>query len=217
MYQQSTLWEYSEVLEEEVSQQQAKGEPLSLPDGDILIYKNLFSSTESSTFFTNLLNDVNWQQDYIKLYGKSIPLPRLTAWYGDGDKSYTYSGIKMKPKSWTPTLLEIKSRIEKLAEMRFNSVLLNLYRNGKDSVAWHSDDELELGQNPPIGSVSFGGSRRFSLRHKHRKDLKIIDIDLTNGSFLLMKGATQHYWQHQIPKTAKIVQPRINLTFRVIF
>ncbi len=144
-----------------------------------------------------------------------MPLPRLTAWYGDEGKSYTYSGIEQHPDPWTPTLKLIKSKVEEILEVTFNTVLLNLYRDGKDSVSWHSDDELELGENPIIASVSFGAVRRFSLKHKISKDYKI-DLDLPNGSLLLMKGETQHFWQHQIAKTSKSVQPRINLTFRMI-
>ena len=151
----------------------------------------------------------------IKLYGKLVPIPRLTAWYGDSGKSYTYSKIAMSPEPWTPTLLAIKSKVEVLLGVQFNSVLLNFYRSGSDSVAWHSDDESELGENPVIGSVSFGGTRRFVFRHKYRKELNK-EVDLSHGTFLVMKGTTQHFWQHQIPKTVKKVEPRINLTFRVI-
>jgi alkylated DNA repair dioxygenase AlkB len=146
---------------------------------------------------------------------KLTPLPSLTAWYGDEGKSYTYSGIEQHPIPWTPTLFLIKTRIEKIAEVRFNSVLLNLYRDGRDSVAWHSNNESELGQNPVIGSVSFGATRRFSLKHKKNKEHEI-EIDLPHGTFLLMRGETQHYWRHQISKTTKDVRPRINLTFRII-
>ncbi|MGZ4044594.1 MAG: alpha-ketoglutarate-dependent dioxygenase AlkB family protein, partial [Bacteroidia bacterium] len=149
-------------------------------------------------------------------YGKMIDLPRLTAWYGENDKPYKYSGIPMNPHPWTSDLLRIKEKIEKEAGTEFSSVLLNLYRKGQDSVNWHSDDEKELGTNPVIGSVSFGETRVFQLKHKYDTKLKKIDIPLTHGSFLLMKGTTQHYWQHQIPKTTREIKPRINLTFRVI-
>ena len=121
----------------------------------------------------------------------------------------------MEPQRWTTTLIKIKSQIEDVTNTTFNSVLLNLYRDGKDSVVWHSDDEPELGKNPEIGSVSFGATRRFMFRHKFKKELKF-EIELTHGSFLLMKGVTQHFWQHQIPKTNKLIQPRINLTFRKV-
>ena len=165
--------------------------------------------------FAELYGTINWKQEVTLLFGKQVAIPRLTAWYGDAGKSYTYSNIKMEPNLWTPTLITIKSKIEAIAGTVFNSVLLNLYRDGKDSVAWHSDDESELGENPAIGSVSFGATRRFMLRHKYQKETKL-EIQLTPGSFLLMKGQTQHFWQHQIPKAAKVTEPRINLTFRKV-
>ena len=122
----------------------------------------------------------------------------------------------MKPIEWNEELLLIKNRLEEVAKIKFTSVLLNYYRDGKDSMGWHSDDEKELGQNPVIGSVSFGESRVFQMRHKFRKDIKKVDIKLTDGSLLLMKGSTQHFWQHQIPKSKRELKLRINLTFRVI-
>jgi alkylated DNA repair dioxygenase AlkB len=184
-------------------------------DGEVIFYPHFFSIQESECLFSDLYSSVKWKQDTIRFYGKKIPLPRLTGWYGDEGKSYTYSGIEQHPDPWTPTLKLIKLKAEEISEVTFNSVLLNLYRDGKDSVSWHSDDEPELGENPIIASISFGATRRFSLKHKISKDYKI-DINLLNGSLLLMKGKTQHCWQHQIPKTSKFVEPRINLTFRVI-
>lgn len=193
--------------------------PTVLPmlDGEVLIYHHFFVKKESDRFFNELLVGIKWQQDKIKYYGKEMNLPRLTAWYGDKGKSYSYSGIPMMPEPWTPTLLNIKKRIEEVAKVDFNSVLLNLYRNGRDSVSWHSDNEPELGENPVIGSVSFGQSRTLQFRHKIRKDLGRADVNLTHGSLLLMKGSTQKFWQHQIPKTTRSLDPRINLTFRVIY
>jgi alkylated DNA repair dioxygenase AlkB len=188
----------------------------SMPDGDVIIYHQFFDKEASDSFFQELLAGIKWRQDRIKYYGKEIDLPRLTAWYGDSGKSYTYSGIPMNPEPWTPTLLSIKKRIEEVAKVDFNSVLLNLYRNGRDSVSWHSDDEPELGENPVVGSVSFGQTRTLQFRHRIRKDLHRIDVKLTHGSLLLMKGTTQRFWQHQIPKTTRPLTPRINLTFRVI-
>ncbi|MEZ2238436.1 alpha-ketoglutarate-dependent dioxygenase AlkB [Microcoleus sp.] len=184
-------------------------------DGEVIFYPNFFNIQESDRLFSALHSSVKWRQDTIYFYGKTIPLPRLTSWYGDEGKSYTYSHIQQHPEPWTPTLTSIKLKAEKISEITFNSVLLNLYRDGKDSVSWHSDDEPELGKNPIIASISLGGTRRFSLRHKTSKDSQI-DIDLPKGSLLLMKGETQHFWKHQIAKTAKSVEPRINLTFRVI-
>lgn len=215
MYKQISLWDGSDNSEHIEEQSQPVAESLSMPDGDVVIYRTLFDEKESNQLFAELYNNKNWKQESIKIYGKLVPLPRLTAWYGDSGKSYTYSKIAMSPEPWTPALLAIKSKIEVLSGVQFNSVLLNLYRNGSDSVAWHSDDEPELGENPVIGSVSFGETRRFTFRHKYKKELKK-EVDLTHGSLLVMRGSTQHFWQHQIPKTAKQVKPRINLTFRVI-
>ncbi len=209
MYEQIDLWSY------EGNYAQHHRESISLID-DVLFYPEFFNLEESDQLYLELDQTTRWQQESINIFGKLMPLPRLTAWYGDAGKSYVYSGIEMYPDPWTKTLLEIKSRVEKVTHAKFNSVLLNKYRTGKDSVAWHSDDEVELGLNPIIGSVSFGGTRRFVLKHKERKEVEKISIDLTHGSFLLMRGNTQDSWQHQIPKTAKAVESRINLTFRVI-
>lgn len=186
---------------------------LDVPDADVTLFPRFFTSEESDELFRELIEETNWRQDFMTFYGKRVMLPRLTAWHGD--KSYSYSGISMEAEAWRPVLLRIKERIEQVSEVLFNSVLLNLYRTGRDSVSWHQDDEPIFGDNPTIGSVSLGDTRRFQLRHKKRKDPKTVNLDLSHGSFLLMKGETQHYWKHQIPKTSKEVGPRINLTFRV--
>jgi alkylated DNA repair dioxygenase AlkB len=149
------------------------------------------------------------------MYGKLLNTPRLTAWYGDNSKTYAFSGKKYEPYAWTKELLSIKARVDAACGIKFNSVLLNLYRNGNDSVAWHADDEPELGINPLIASVSFGQLRRFDVRHKQDHKLKY-SIELENGSMLIMKGDLQHNWEHQIPKSTKAIKERINLTFRVI-
>lgn len=184
--------------------------------GEISFYEEFFTKSESDHLYTELLDKIDWKQEYITLFGKTHPQPRLTAWYADSGKSYTYSNLKWEPQAWNSSLLYIKKRVEEVIERKFNSVLLNLYRNGKDSMGWHSDDEPELGKNPLIASVSFGQERRFHLRHKNSKEVERIRMDLTHGSLLTMGGSTQHFWQHQIPKTAKKVKPRINLTFRII-
>ena len=188
---------------------------ISIPDGELRLYPHFFSPEERKTFFNHLKEDVNWQQEEIKLYGRTIPLPRLTAWFGDEGKTYMYSGITVEPEPWTSTLSAIKRRIEEVSKGTFNSVLLNYYRNERDSVSWHSDDEPELGENPIIGSVSFGDVRTFQLKHKTDKSLKI-SKDLPDGSYLEMAGSTQHHWLHQIPKRTRKIGPRINLTFRII-
>ncbi|OBQ15195.1 alpha-ketoglutarate-dependent dioxygenase AlkB [Anabaena sp. AL93] len=188
---------------------------LSLPDGEVTFYPNFFTKQESDDFFQVLHSDIKWRQDRMNIYGKVVDVPRKTAWYGNKGNSYKFSGIHFDPEPWTPTLLLIKEQIERIVESQFNSVLLNLYRDGKDGMSWHTDAEKELGKNPVIASVNFGGTRRFMFRHKNNKDLKA-EVELTHGSFLLMAGTTQHFWQHQIPKTLKKVEPRINLTFRII-
>ncbi len=158
--------------------------------------------------------NVKWKHDSIKLYGKTIPLPRYTSWYGDNSKSYTYSGIKSQPNEWNKGLLYIKNEIEKIAKVQFNSVLLNWYRDGDDYINWHADNEKELGENPIIVSVNFGETRDFFIR-KNDKSEKIT-IPLKHGTLLIMSGEMQHFWQHSIPKRKKAKQARFNLTFRVI-
>lgn len=191
--------------------------PLNLVpvDGEVFYYPSIFSQVESANIFSHLVNEIVWKQEPILIFGKSVMQPRLTSWYGDEGKEYSYSGITMKPSPWTPTLFEIKQRVESLSGIQFNSALLNQYRDGKDSVGWHRDDEKELGKNPTIASVNFGATRRFLFRHRSDKTLKT-SIELQDGSLLLMAGETQHHWYHSIPKTRKFVGPRINITFRVI-
>lgn len=184
-------------------------------DADVVFYRDFFDAEESDRLFQALYETTPWRQDTATLFGKTHRLPRLTAWHGDAGKSYAYSGILMHPAPWTPTLLQIKARVAEVTAVPFNSVLLNLYRSGQDSMGWHSDAESSLGRNPAIASVSLGGTRRFGFRHRRQKHLRV-NLELTHGSVLIMQGPTQHYWQHQVPKTAKQVDPRINLTFRVI-
>ena len=196
------------------SQESNEPQKLNITDGDIDYFPNLFTASESDNFFEKLKTDINWVQEEISFYGKTHNLPRLTAWYGDSDKQYTYSGITVNALPWSSLLLDIKEKIESVSNISFNSVLLNFYRDGNDGVSWHSDDEKELGENPIIGSVSFGEIRPFQLKHKFLDEK--IKIELNHGSFLLMKGETQHNWVHQIPKTKKQIKERINLTFRII-
>jgi alkylated DNA repair dioxygenase AlkB len=188
---------------------------IELENATLLYFENYFSKQESDKYFNSLIEKINWKQDTINMYGRVLPLPRLSAWYGDDDKPYTYSGINLQPNPWSPELLELKSAIEKEANTSFSSVLLNRYRDGKDYVGWHTDAEKELGQNPIIGSVNFGASRKFQLRRIHDPKEKF-EVELGHGSLLVMMGETQHYWQHQVPKTAKKIEERINLTFRKI-
>lgn len=160
-------------------------------------------------------NNIKWHQDTIKMYGKEHLLPRVSAWYGDSDKPYTYSGITLQPKAWTDRLLQLNDELFKICKRRFNSVLLNWYRDGSDYINWHTDAEKELGKNPLIASVNFGESRRFLLRLGDNHDVKL-EIPLHHGSVLVMAGQLQHYWQHSVPKQAKVKKSRINLTFRNI-
>ncbi len=194
-----------------------QSEPLffDLPDADISYYPNFFDTDKADTIFKELLNKTPWQQDNIMVYGKNHLQPRLTALYGNEGKPYSYSNIKMQPHHWTLLLQKIKFHIESQATTNFTTVLLNLYRNGNDSNGWHADNEKELGHNPVIASVSFGAERVFQLKHNTDKSLKK-SIILEHGSLLIMKGTTQHFWKHQIPKTTKKVGSRINLTFRII-
>jgi len=188
-----------------------------LPDAELHYRPQFFPKPTADRLLQELMEKIEWTQNKIRFYGKESLVPRLEAWYGDHGKSYAYSGIQMNPKPWTKELVEIKEAIEKEASVPFNSVLINYYRDGKDRVAWHSDDEKELGQNPIIGSVSLGAERKFKLRHKKYKENGLkTEVMLQHGSFLLMKGPTQHHWMHEIPRTAKPIGPRINLTFRII-
>jgi alkylated DNA repair dioxygenase AlkB len=188
---------------------------LELPDAKIVYFPNFLSTEEATYYFSTLKKETTWQHDDIKVFGKTYKQPRLTALYGDEGKSYSYSNITMHPTTFTTALLEIKNKIESICDAHFNVVLLNLYRDGSDSNGWHSDDEKELGKNPVIASVSLGTKRVFQLRNKENKKLRH-NLELTDGSLLLMRGSTQHFWQHQIPKTKKVIDPRINLTFRCI-
>lgn len=188
---------------------------IQLQDAELLYYPTFFDKATSDRLFKKLLETIQWKQDEIKMYGRNIALPRLSAWYGENQKPYTYSGITLQPLSWTEELLFIKKRVEAIANVKFTSVLLNRYRDGQDYVGWHTDDEKELGRNPIIGSVNFGATRRFQLRRKDDHNDKY-EVELKHGTFLVMQGTTQHFWQHQVPKTATKIGERLNLTFRVI-
>ena len=193
-------------------------EPLMQPqellpyDGSALYRSGFFNSGECEQMFRSINDETPWEARNIILFGKEVPQPRLACWYGD--LAYSYSGITLDPRPMTPTLLEVKQRCEESASTRFNSVLVNLYRDGQDSMGLHADDEPELGPEPIIASVSFGGERNFRLRHRQSKELQ--QISLASGSLLVMSGLSQECWMHDVPKTKKFVEPRINLTFRYI-
>jgi alkylated DNA repair dioxygenase AlkB len=187
---------------------------IDITNGNYLYIPNFFNKKESDKYLDILLNTIEWKQEEMNMYGKVLKFPRLTSWYGDSDKPYTFSGITLNPNEWSEELLQIRQKIEPKCDVIFNSVLLNLYRNGNDSISWHTDAEKELGKNPTIASVNLGATRTFQLKHKETKEK--ISIQLEHGSLLVMMGELQHYWKHQVPKTKKQVDKRINLTFRVI-
>jgi alkylated DNA repair dioxygenase AlkB len=184
-----------------------------LRDGDLRYWPHAFTAAEARSLFDALNGSIDWLQEEIVIFGQRRRVPRLVAWHGDPGTSYTYSGTAHEPQSWTPQISAIRDRVERLCGFGFNSVLLNRYRDGRDGMGWHADDEPELGRNPVIASVSFGATRRFRLRHR-RNAMEPVTLPLTSGSLLLMSGATQHHWVHAVPKTAVPVGERVNLTFR---
>ena len=188
-------------------------QPLELIEGDARLWPAAFDAAEASGLFDELRRQIDWQQEEILMFGRRVPVPRRVAWHGDPAATYAYSGTEHHPLPWTPALEQARARVTGLTGVDFNAVLLNLYRDGRDGMGWHADDEPELGRNPVIASLSLGATRRFCLRHRRRRDLRV-DVPLSHGSLLLMSGATQHHWLHALPKTAVPVGERINLTFR---
>ena len=191
----------------------AAPEEASLPEG-ITLQEGVLAPERCKQLMAGLQKSVAWTQGEIVIFGKVTPLPRLTAWYGDEGAGYEYSGIRNEPLEWTGELARLRDEVGEAAGVSFNSVLLNLYRDGSDSVSWHSDDEPELGQDPTIASVSLGATRRFKLRHKATRETVVRDLE--DGSLLLMSGNSQRLWEHCITKTRRPVGKRINLTFRVV-
>lgn len=186
-----------------------------IPDATVVYDGSFYAFAKAELIKKILLEETPWRQNEIKLFGKTHNEPRLTQLYGDEGLDYGYSGIKFKALAWTETLAQIKADVEKAAGTEFNVCLLNQYRTGQDSNGWHADDEPELGQNPTIASVSLGQERFFHLRHNENKDWKFKFL-LENGSLLLMKDQTQHTYKHQIAKTKREIDLRINLTFRKV-
>ncbi len=179
-------------------------------DGEAYLLENAISEA----LVAPLIDEVAWRQDHITLYGKTHPLPRLQAWYGDAGLDFTYSRIHLEALPWSDRLNQIRGQVQELGQAQFNSVLCNLYRDGRDKNGWHRDNEKPFGQCPTIASLSYGAIRRFSLRHLRTRQR--IDLDLPSGSLLLMSGRCQHDWEHQIVATRKPVGLRLNLTFRYI-
>jgi alkylated DNA repair dioxygenase AlkB len=191
-------------------------ERIPIADGELYYLSKLELGRGENAVFDQLSVDVPWRQESILVWGKMYLQPRLVAWYGDRGSDYTYSGIKLTPLPWTDLLLEIKRTIETVTEASFSSVLLNYYRDNRDSMGFHSDDEPELGLRPVIASLSLGEERTLILKHKLNKLAKPVRLKLASNSLLLMKGETQRYWTHGIAKESRQCGPRINLTFRRI-
>ncbi len=184
-----------------------------LPQDGILIYRpDFIGPDEAQVYLKTLTETIYWEKHSIKFFNRLVEVPRLTAWYGD--KEYKYSGVLNIPLPWTEELYDLKEKAEKACETTFNSVLLNLYRDGNDHMGWHADDEKTLGINPVIASVSLGEVRKFGLKHRYDKSLKPISFELGSGSLVIMKGEMQEFWHHRIHPTKKSKGARINLTFR---
>jgi alkylated DNA repair dioxygenase AlkB len=181
-------------------------------DGEVIYYGCIMKNEAADEYLKSLLENITWKNDEAVIFGRHIITKRKVAWYGDSDYSYTYSGKTKLALKWTPELLAVKNLVEEITGETFNSCLLNLYHNGEEGMAWHSDDEKSLGKDSTIASFSVGAVRKFSM--KHRVDKETHSVFLEHGSLLVMKGATQTNWLHSLPKSKKIAEPRVNLTFR---
>lgn len=196
---------------------------LQMAGADLEYFPNFVAPDIADQWFVSLMREgaVSWRQDSMMMYGRKVLIPRLNAWYGEPGLDYMYSGIPMNPEPWSSVLLEIKSQVNTTAAHSFTSALINLYRDHNDSVAWHADDEPELGQQPVIASLSLGAEREFQMRHRNYRGngIKTHKMVLGTGSLLVMRGDTQKNWLHQVPKrsAAAVTGPRINITFRKIF
>jgi alkylated DNA repair dioxygenase AlkB len=180
-----------------------------IPDAELTLWAHFFPRMQADQYYRSIMLDTPWKQEEITVYDKTHLTPRMTVWYGKQRNGSTI-------RDFTPVLRDIKQKVEEETKINFTSVLVNLYRDGKDGVGWHRDHDRELGPKPIVASVTFGETRPFEIRHKFRKGLEKIRIPLDHGSLLLMGGPMQHYWEHQIPKTSKQIGPRINLTFRIV-
>lgn len=183
-------------------------------DGNLFLDHNFLGADEATSILQQLVQELTWSRESIRIYGKTIRSPRLVSWVGDKEAIYTYSGIEHHPLRWHPLLTELRTRLEKFTGQPFNSVLCNWYRDGSDSLGWHADKEPELGSDPYLVSLSLGDTRTFKIRH--RKTGETHRMELNNGSLITMSGKLQQYWRHSIPKTRKPVKTRVNLSFRKI-
>lgn len=205
---------YAPILTSRMEFFKASQQNLNLPDGSVFYFPNFLRKELADKYLEVFLTQLEWEQRNIKIFGKTISQPRLTALYAINDIPYTYSNLTLIPKKFTTEISELHKKLKIETDEQFTHCLANLYRDGKDSMGWHSDDEKELGKNPVIASISLGGVRTFYMKHKSKDSS--IKLDLEHGSLLMMAGTTQHFWKHQLPKTQKPVSPRINLTFRRI-
>jgi alkylated DNA repair dioxygenase AlkB len=187
------------------------------PEADFCYIPDFLPGNTADRLMPRLWAGLQWGQQAIILFGRSIPQPRLTSWYGDPDANYAYSGLQLNPLAWHPDLLELRCLLQEKFERGVNSVLANAYRDGRDSMGWHADDEKELGPKPFIASLSLGASRRFLLREKRGSRSTTVCLQLAHGSLLVMQNNSQSRYRHALPKTAKPAGPRINLTFRQVF
>lgn len=192
----------------------ANGEA-ALPGAELLWDRHWLAAEEAARLHQTLDATVEWEVHRIRMFGRLVDSPRLSCWIGDPEAMYRYSGVQFTPHPWTPELQAMRERLVEELGVPFNSVLLNRYRDGRDAMGWHSDDEAELGRQPVIASVSLGATRRFVLKHRHEPERRFA-LDLNAGSLLVMAGDTQHFYRHALPRTARPVGDRINLTFRRI-
>ena len=190
--------------------------PVDMPDAEVRLLADPTWTPTTDELLSELTSNTPWRQDHIMVWGQDHLQPRLSAWYGDPGSRYTYSGLALTPLPWTPLLIQLKQQVETYCNTRFNSVLLNLYRNERDSMGMHSDDEPELGPQPVIASVSLGETRTLVFKHRTSRQLAPVRLPLHDGSLLLMRGATQSHWKHGVAKQTRPLGPRLNLTFRQI-
>lgn len=192
---------------------------LPLADAEVHYTPCWLAREEADILFDHLLDEIPWERHRLRMFGREVDAPRLSCWIGDPGATYVYSRSRFEPHPWAPSLLFLRERVEQACQAQFNSVLANLYRNGNDSMGWHSDDESELGTQPTIASVSLGTERRFRFRRREPRGSRAtpsVGLVLAHGSLLCMAGDTQRHYQHDLPKSVEVVGPRINLTFRLI-
>jgi alkylated DNA repair dioxygenase AlkB len=189
---------------------------VALPDADVAHVPDFLPVDVADRALAQIRAETAWEQHRVRVCGREHRCPRLSAWCGDAGAVYRYSGQTLWPRSWAPGITEIRERVESLLAERFDGVLLNLYRDGRDGMGWHSDDERELGESPTIASVSLGAARRFRLKHRSRTDIAPYEWQLGHGSLIVMRGPTQRHWRHCVPKTRRPVGERVNLSFRAV-